>query len=306
MLLLAIYNAALYNKLEENQQIVLSLTERNEELHKKLNALKAENAEQSAILTELKTYKDKVEEQEQRKLEIKEKRKNKEEEEPKDPIYYSQFILLMTTLNENLIVLNKEPMSYHLVQSLKLYYLLSFGGRITEIRTLTLDKLCMAYYKGFLPIKVLKGGPSGHNAYFFDDFKELMKDYRSLFKYIFTIYQVNPNRNQSVEQLKQLYSKIFIFSSQISKGKKPYSRSYFNDLVNKTLQTYLVGKEEGIRYTSHSFRHGYITQFYNNTHDLILTATNIGHKNSTTTQHYIEKVTEKERKNINKDIKFCD
>ena len=87
---------------------------------------------------------------------------------------------------------------------------------------------------------------------------------------------------------------MYFFSSKKSKGKIPLSRAHFNRQINDLLKNVPEFQEQGRMLTSHSFRHGYITELWRQTGDMNVVPQIMGHGTITSTLQYVENMEEME------------
>jgi site-specific recombinase XerD len=69
----------------------------------------------------------------------------------------------------------------------------------------------------------------------------------------------------------------FLFSSE-SKPEIPLSRSYFNNMLNKSLLKFTTKFNIQTKYTTHSFRHDFITELWKDSNDVKYVRQVMGHK----------------------------
>lgn len=75
------------------------------------------------------------------------------------------------------------------------------------------------------------------------------------------------------------------------------TRPYITNLVNKSLQRLPTFQQQGLWFTSHSFRHGFITQLWKDSGDLQFVKSVIGPVSIFTTSRYADHLTDADKKN---------
>lgn len=81
---------------------------------------------------------------------------------------------------------------------------------------------------------------------------------------------------------------IPIYSSFRQKVKKSLKRAHSNRQINAILKNVPEFQEQGRMLTSHSFRHGYITELWRQTADRNVVRQILGHATITSTPQYVE------------------
>ena len=81
---------------------------------------------------------------------------------------------------------------------------------------------------------------------------------------------------------------------------KKSGQAISREFITKSMNNFkLIGDKQGVVFTSHSFRSGYITQLWRDTSDIYFVQTVIGQAKIETTARYIKKLTPKLTKLLN-------
>lgn len=246
-----------------------------QETQKALNDLKQENQEMkqqneklqftlSQINTELQKQRKEKEEQEYKRKKYRERIKK----EIAAPIDFEKYQFLMSYIGNSLDLKSvKKRIAFTI--------LFVTGLRISEIRTLDFQKISTIFQKQRPYIKVnrLKGGKVEHKAFLTPKGREIIRERKQDFDILFS--QDQP---------------VLFYSRRTKDGYT--ARPYFNRIINESLK--VLTQQFDARYTSHSFRRGFITQLWQDSGDIEFVRQAIGHTDIRNTQHYIKSLTDKE------------
>ncbi|MDX5585575.1 MAG: tyrosine-type recombinase/integrase [Aureibaculum sp.] len=251
----------------QNAELNAELKDQNKALEEQLNQLQ----EQLEIVTqELQERK----ERERLLQEKKEKWKNRRRLPKREPI--------TVEIYDSLIKSSQKLKYGNLYQSarlrLALALLLITGIRISELLPLKMNRVESLFTKYWISIDRAKRGPTNHKAFLTKEGSKIIKERRSDFEFL--------------ELFKE--SDSYIFTAENSK--KPLSREAFTNLINKFMKDWARKMDPNPYYiSSHSFRVGFITQFWRDTNDIEFVRQAIGHAKIDTTSQYLENLSEKER-----------
>ena len=154
------------------------------------------------------------------------------------------------------------------------------GIRINELLQLKVSQLETLFNKHWIAINRSKRGPSNLKAFLTPEGKEIVKARKKDF------------------QLLQLMKKpdCYIFSPEANHYKK-LDRAVITKDVNKVMRRVSEQLPDKPNITSHSFRIGFITQLWKDSHDIELVRQTMGHRNLVTTSAYVSELSDEERKN---------
>lgn len=176
-------------------------------------------------------------------------------------------------------------------------FLVLTGVRVSEIRLLKVSSAVELFEKGFLKVNLLKGGSQGHKVFLRPAGVEFLKRYRAAFIDLM-VYQGLTKRVPSRKKMniEPAGLNLYLFSNTKSRGRAPLSRSFFTRQINEVLQTTPQLVERGIRLTSHSFRHGFITELWAVTGDIEFVSQVVGHSSPGVSSGYIQKLSDEDRR----------
>ena len=134
------------------------------------------------------------------------------------------------------------------------------GARVNEIQKVEIKTVINLFEKQrpFIEIVRQKGGTRA-KAYLSKYGSEILK-----------------KRRQDYEILKSLLNEKSIYLFQSRKDLKPVSRSHFTKSLNLVLKK--LGTQLDMRFTTHSFRKGFITELWKDTGDIEFVRQAIKHK----------------------------
>lgn len=151
------------------------------------------------------------------------------------------------------------------------------GVRVSELLPLKMGQLKSLFRNYWITIDRVKRGPANHKAFLTKQGKQLIQDRLEDFEFL-------------------CFSKKdddYIFTSESSQ--KPLERESFTNLMNQFIRNSARKMEDYPNLTTHSFRVGFITQLWKDTHDIEFVRQAIGHLNLSSTSNYVEALSEKER-----------
>jgi integrase len=96
------------------------------------------------------------------------------------------------------------------------------------------------------------------------------------------------------DKLHAIVQECYVFSSE-NKPQTPLSRAFFNNMLNKTLLSFVNKRKMQTIYTTHSFRHDFITELWRDSNDIEFVRQFMGHKTIQSTVAYIQDLPESER-----------
>ena len=154
------------------------------------------------------------------------------------------------------------------------------GIRISELLTLKVDQLSTLIESNWIAIDRSKRGPSNHKAFLTKEGKKIVQDRKKDFQLISLMKEPN----------------AYVFTPETNHFKKLRREVITND-VNKIMREVSKRFPGHPNITSHSFRVGYITQLWKDSKDIEFVKQTIGHQRLDTTSAYVNKLSEKERRN---------
>lgn len=264
----------------------------NDDLVKKLNIMQKQNNEYTKIIDTLNEYVEKIKQNEEIKRLLKEKKDNQVSRQQTQPFFHEHYEIVLKWLNDN------NNSNYEFITILRtkvvLAIFMSTGLRVTEIRQIKVSQVLTLIRKGYIAIDRVKRGPSNKKAYLTPEGKKYIKQsFQDIFLLMkFTGIKVYDEALDSYDV--EEYKNTYLFSSTKNKGTKPLTRPHFTDTINKLLQQIPEFKNKDKNFTSHSFRHGFITKLWNNTGDIKFVKDVIGHTNIQTTLKYADHINEED------------
>ena len=154
------------------------------------------------------------------------------------------------------------------------------GIRISELLTLKVDQLSTLIESNWIAIDRSKRGPSNHKAFLTKEGKKIVQDRKKDFQVIFLMKEPN----------------AYVCTPETNHFKKLRREVITND-VNKIMHKVSKRFIGHPNINSHSFRVGYITQLWKDSKDIEFVKQTIGHQRLDTTSAYVNKLSEKERRN---------
>lgn len=269
------------------------LLKTNDELLARIKNMENINEEQQRTIYSLKNYLDNIKQAENEKLERKQKRESRKRRPQTQPFTHKDFEIFMNFLNKPDYSIHK----YHTKLRVKvaLIIFICTGIRISELRLIKVSQALSLIRKNQLAISRVKRGRENHKAFLSKTGKKIVTKYAPLvIEFMITTGVQIPDESFDTYYIPP-YDDLYLFSSPSTKGKKPYSRSYFTDSFNKIVQKVPEFLADDKNFSSHSLRHGFIKDIWNNTTDIQFVKETIGHSNIQTTMGYISQLTEEER-----------
>lgn len=161
------------------------------------------------------------------------------------------------------------------------------GIRFAELSSIKVKQIMTLLNSNYCPIDRKKRGPSNLKAFLREEGISIIKQRKRDFELLIrTKYENTENEEQAFE--------AFLFSTEKNPN-KPLSRSYFNDALNKVLNQFSTEKKMDNVYTTHSFRHDFITQLWKDSADIEFVRQFMGHKRIESTVSYIESLQDSEK-----------
>ena len=249
---------------DELRKGFIGLALRNEELLKSNDELKQQL---DGVLQELNTIKEEREERAARR----EKWASRKRLPKRDP---------MTGEIYKKLIKEAEGPSYIQIRSrLALCILAVTGIRINELLPLKVHQLQTLLEESWISIDRSKRGPTNHKAFLTKEGKQIIRDRKKDFQFIFLMKEPDS----------------YVFSSETNHSKS-LGRVILTKDINKIMRKVSSGLPNKPNITSHSFRVGYITQLWKDTKDIEFVKQTIGHRNLDTTSAYVKKLSDHEIK----------
>lgn len=239
---------------EQNKELLLSI----QHLSNENKELKILNQDSNQILKDLQEYKNQKQREEQLRLERRQKRLDAKKRPPSLPISNEEYTIIIEHLKHH-PKLSRTKKARYIVLS---YLLMLTGCRISEILSITADCIYFLFNSNYIPIDRFKGGPKQHKAFITQAGKNLLQNIKEeLFRVLsdsdISVYDFSDKKLNVVELSKQ-----YLFKSRNSNT--PMTRASINYEFNNILKEISYFKEKKMRFTSHSFRRGYITNLWKN------------------------------------------
>jgi len=249
---------------EELRRGFIGLALRNEELLKSNEQLKQQL---DGVLKELNLIKQEREEKATRK----EARANRKRLPKRDP--------MTAEIYKELIKEAEGPTYIHVRTRIALCILAVTGIRINELLPLKVNQLKTLVEENWIAIDRSKRGPSNHKAFLTKEGKKIIQDRKKDFQLIFLMKEPN----------------AYVFSPETNHFKK-LRREVVTTDVNKVMHKVSKIFPGQPNITSHSFRVGYITQLWKDSKDIEFVKQTIGHQKLDTTSAYVNKLSDRERR----------
>nr|YP_009519356.1 hypothetical protein [Pseudocodium devriesii]AYC65373.1 hypothetical protein [Pseudocodium devriesii] len=232
------------------------------------------------LIEELVAYKQNIEQQQQLKQLRHHKYLNRKKRAASQPFQLEHYQILLSYINQQ----TKE--TDYVKQRLRVTYCCLFltGLRISEIRFITVSQILTLLKHSYIAIDRSKRGPANKKAFLNDAGKAILRE-RSQDIYNLLHTQGIHLDNQQNNFFNSEYEHLFLFSSMLSQGQKPLSRTFFTHQINTILKNIPEFQEQ--HFTSHSFRKGYITKLWKDHKDIEFVRQVIGHIYIGTTSRYI-------------------
>ena len=245
------------------QKGFVGLALRNEELLKSNDQLKQQLDE---VLKELNAIK----EEREAKAARREKRANRKRLPKRDP--------MTREIYKELIKAAEGPTYIQVRTRLAICILAVTGIRINELLPLKVHQLQTLIEEDWIAIDRSKRGPSNHKAFLNKEGKQILRDRKKDFQFIFLMKEPDS----------------YVFTSEANHSKH-LGRVVITEDVNKIMHQVSSQLPGNPNITSHSFRIGYITQLWKDSKDIEFVKQTIGHQNLNTTSAYVNKMTDQDR-----------
>ena len=152
-------------------------------------------------------------------------------------------------------------------------------GELNHLKVKQIQCLITNYY---CPIDRKKRGPANLKAFLREPGTQLIKERKEDFDLLIrTKYENTETPEEALE--------TYMFSAEKTPF-KPLARAFFNNMLNKALNSSLAGQ-----YTTHSFRHNFITELWRDSNDIEYVRQSMGHQHITSTAVYIKEMSDSER-----------
>ena len=252
------------------------LLENNKELKEEIEAITKQNLEIQKKLDDI--LKEQALAQERR-----EKRKNRKRLPKKEPLTEEIYEFII----ERSKLIHRDTYQGARLR-LALAILAVTGVRISELLPLKIKQIEKLLTHSWIEIDRVKRGPSNHKAFLTGKGRKIMK-----------------HRARDYEII--VFSKEdedHVFTPQYSAD--PMNRQAFNTVVNDFLKDCSQQLPEKPNLKSHSFRIGFITKLWKDTHDIEFVRQAIGHAKIDTTSRYVQNLSEEERQQRMTNIQTTD
>ena len=256
--------------LNEQRLGLLTIAQQNEELKKQTKKYAKEikflQDRIQLLVDELNSERLKKEEKERRKLKY-EKRKRRPKRDP-----------MTLEIYKNLIKDAEGPT--YLNTRLRLAFCILFitGIRINELLPLKVSQINKLIKEGWIAIDRSKRGPSNHKAFLTWEGKQILKERKKDFDYLFLIKK----------------PEHYIFTAEKTPDTM-LTRETLTKSINSSMHRVSKNMVGSPCITSHSFRVGYITKLWKDSKDLEFVRQSIGHKGIQTTSSYVTRMSDTER-----------
>ena len=261
-------------------------------LLEKIKKLELEQKKNLKLIEELINYKNQIESEKDAKEYRRQKRLKRQKRQKPQPFLKEYLPWVLNCI---------EGKSYSNVTKTRLrlaiVLLVITGVRISEIRFIKVSQIVDLLGKNYLKVTLLKGGHQEHKVFLKKEGQILLNTYRLDFVnllFLLGFIKKLPTR-KNLGNIEPAVLEFYLFSRLSSSGKKPLSRSFFTRQINQILKQTPQLIERGIKLTSHSFRHGYITALWRETNDLEFVRQVMNHQQIGTTSLYVKALSDDER-----------
>lgn len=275
-------------QLSTNQKLQNTTTE----LLDRIKELEKVNADSNSMITELRNYINKIEDEKKIKKELAERRRKRKKRAQTQPFlreHYDISISQISTISDNLFI---SQVRFRVL----LAFLYITGVRISEIQTIKVSQVLMLLKKHYITINRHKQGPAGHKAFLSVEGKKLLKERSEDIMILLDYLKIKSSYLDTQNYDNEEYNNLYFFSSQNSRGKTPLTRSFLTNFLNKNLQQIPYFCENNLNFTSHSLRHGFIYKLWKKENDIHFVKLVMGHVNIATTALYANHMPEEEIK----------
>lgn len=278
------------------EQISLSqlIQQTNNKLINKVKIIQKENQAQSEIIKTLNEYINSIKELEDEKLKKREKRKNRKRRDQTQPFTETHYQIALEYLNTS------DYSDYQYTTKLRIKVILAIfictGLRISEVRLIKVSQVLSLIRKNYIAIDRLKRGPANKKAFLKKSgIAIIQKAAPDIFE-LLKISDIHIPDSALDNYFETPYDKLYLFSAPANKGTKPYARPYFTDSFNKIIRSVPDFIKNDLKFSSHSCRHGFLTQLWRDTQDIKFVQEAIGHTHIGSTDQYIKVVADDEIK----------
>jgi integrase len=168
------------------------------------------------------------------------------------------------------------------------------GIRCEELRTLKNKQVQSLFTNHYVAITRKKRGPANKKAFLRKCGAQFLIDNKEDFDLLIARKaEMLSEKYDDENTIDTAIQESFLFSSE-SKPESPLSRAYFNNMLNKTLLTFKKKFNIETKYTTHSFRHYFITELWKDSGDIEYVRQVMGHKFIASTVAYIENLLDAE------------
>nr|UFQ87343.1 hypothetical protein [Ulva torta]BBE21031.1 hypothetical protein [Ulva ohnoi] len=260
------------------------------QLKQKNDSLLQKNEQSQLILEELKEYKRQIENKEKLKLELRKKRQARKKRQENNAISETDYKIILNYITHSYDGSEFKKIRFRVLSTL----LFLTGGRISEVLEFDFKQVANLVVNNYLQFSRKKGGPANKKAFITKSKQYILKNRLVDVKYLLQSKGIFMELTPKVlkQEMENSTLDIYIFSAV--KSDKPLSRATVTHEFNNLLKEVPEFKKEGRRITSHSFRHGYITDIWKTTKDIEIARQIVGHANLDTTQRYVKALSPEE------------
>lgn len=249
------------NQTKELSQTISQLVNRNNEL---LN-----------LVTELTEQKRRDEIIAQKKEEARLKRQNRKLRPKTQPFTLEMYETLIQTIK------GKGFLKARLRSAFTL--LAITGLRFRELNLLKMKQVQNLFIDHFCPINRKKRGAANLKAFLRESGVQMLKQRSDDFQTLLL------SKFQRLEDEAMVWDS-YVFSSEKDPN-KPLTRTFFNEMLNQALKS-VVPESSQHAFSTHSFRHNFITELWKDTGDIEFVRQFMGHASIQSTQAYIQEITD--------------
>jgi integrase len=260
-------------------QALIFIASQNNQQSEKLDLLLEENAELTKKIDLLNAEREKNEHIQKQKEEARIKRLNRVKRPKTQPFTRELYDLLISSIK------GKQFLKARLRAAFTIFAIT--GIRFQELSLLKVNQIITLLTNYYCPIDRKKRGPSNLKAYLRQSGIALLKDRKDDFDLLIrTKYENTETEEEALNS--------FVFSAEKS-PKKPLSRAFFNDMLNKVLTSFVQQTGQQTEFTTHSFRHNFITELWRDSGDIEFVRQFMGHQKLESTVSYIQNLEETEK-----------
>lgn len=169
------------------------------------------------------------------------------------------------------------------------------GLRYEELRLLKVKHIISLLSNSYCPITRKKRGPSNLKAYLRDSGIQFLAERKKDFDFLITRkIEVLSEQNNDNDDIENDVQDCFLFSAEKT-PQIPISRAFFNNMLNKVLSNFAIKRNMQTTYTTHSFRHDFITELWKDSNDIEFVRQFMGHKRIESTVAYIQNMSDAEK-----------